>query len=1161
MKRYFVVFSFLFIGHFAKAQAPAQINYQGVARNSLGSVLSDQVVNLRLTIRESSSEGAVVFQETRKLRTNRFGLFTVAIGSSGATTSTGSLQTVNWASGGTKFLQVEMDPVGGTNFINMGASQLLSVPYAMYAATASPIGTAGGDLHGAFPNPTIAAGAITTDKIAPGAVAANKLSTEGAEAGQVLYFDGSHVIWSRPVSTPTGDAGGDLSGTYPNPTIKAGAVTTSKIADAAITNQQVSATAAIDYSKLNLANSIISSDLTDGAVTTNKISDASVTDAKIVSLSYNKITGAPASLPPTGNAGGDLTGLYPNPTIANGTITLGKLADGAVSTTKLQDGSVTSAKLAVGVIPGTLPPSGVAGGDLSGSYPNPGIKDAAITENKLANGAVSTSKVADGAITDAKIVSVAYSKITGAPTSLPLTGNAGGDLTGIYPNPTIANQAITSAKIQDGAITAEKLAPGLVPGGTTPSGSAGGDLSGTYPNPNIASGAITNSKLANGAVVTPKLADGAVTANKLADGAVTPSKINTAGATAGQLLSYNGTTVSWVTPSGGGALTGTAGGDLTGTYPNPTIKAGVINNSSVSATAAIEYSKLQLANSIQTSDLTDGVVTTNKLADGAVADAKIAAVSYSKITGAPTTLAPSGAAGGDLSGNYPNPTIADNAITTDKLANGAVSTAKISTAGAISGQVLTYNGTGVVWTQPATGGAPTGSAGGDLGGSFPNPTVNQLRGVAVSSTSPASGQVLKFDGTQWVPSADNTGSFSLPYSTSASAATSLFSVTNTGAGAAVEGSNASVSDNVSAAIGRISSANAGAFSAGVKGVNNGTGTKGIGVYGAHAGSGWGVYGNSVGGTGVFGRSTNGFGLFGSSVSNTGLYAESENGNAAVIEIDNPQNSNNALLINNAGKGSGISVSSEANAIYASSTSESTIVASSAEANGVEGVSNSGIYAGVLGVNTKDGPGVMGMAVIGVGPGVKASSFTSGGTALEAELDYVSSGNLALFKTNGSNVARIDHAGRGYFNGGTQMSGADVAEAFAVEGDRSAYEPGDVLVISQSSDRTVEKSATPYSTLVAGVYATKPGVVLTEENSVENKLESLVPMGVIGVIPTKVCLEGGPIKRGDLIVTSSIAGVAMKADPDKVKVGQVIGKALEDYNQQGIGKIKILVSVK
>jgi hypothetical protein len=69
------------------------------------------------------------------------------------------------------------------------------------------------------------------------------------------------------------------------------------------------------------------------------------------------------------------------------------------------------------------------------------------------------------------------------------------------------------------------------------------------------------------------------------------------------------------------------------------------------------------------------------------------------------------------------------------------------------------------------------------------------------------------------------------------------------------------------------------------------------------------------------------------------------------------------------------------------------------------------------------------------------------------------------------------------------------------------------------------------------------------------------MGVIGVIPTKVCTEGGAIKKGDLIVSSSIAGVAMKADLDKVKPGQVIGKALENYDGTGVAKINVMVSIK
>ncbi|WP_267403402.1 MULTISPECIES: collagen-like protein [unclassified Chryseobacterium] len=171
-----------------------------------------------------------------------------------------------------------------------------------------------------------------------------------------------------------------------------------------------------------------------------------------------------------------------------------------------------------------------------------------------------------------------------------------------------------------------------------------------------------------------------------------------------------------------------------------------------------------------------------------------------------------------------------------------------------------------------------------------------------------------------------------------------------------------------------------------------------------------------------------------------------------------------------------------------------------------------------------------------------------------------SGNIAVYQSASTNVARINKSGTGFFNGGTQNSGADVAEAFDVEGNTSEYEPGDILIISTDSDRTVEKSSKPYSNLVAGVYATKPGVLLTEEN-IDSELIGKVPMGVIGVIPTKVCLEGGKIKRGDLLVTSSKSGVAMKANIKKVKIGQVIGKALQDYDQNEIGKIKVLVNIK
>ncbi|SIQ13049.1 hypothetical protein SAMN05880574_10658 [Chryseobacterium sp. RU37D] len=200
---------------------------------------------------------------------------------------------------------------------------------------------------------------------------------------------------------------------------------------------------------------------------------------------------------------------------------------------------------------------------------------------------------------------------------------------------------------------------------------------------------------------------------------------------------------------------------------------------------------------------------------------------------------------------------------------------------------------------------------------------------------------------------------------------------------------------------------------------------------------------------------------------------------------------------------------------------------------------------------------------GQGRAARFVNYNTSNTNPALTAETRSGGSIAVFRSgnpSAANVARIGNDGRGYFNGGTQSSGADVAEAFDVAGNILNYEPGDILVISTTKDRAVEKSSIPYSNLVAGVYATRPGVLLTEEH-IDTDISNKVPMGVIGVIPTKVCLEGGKIKRGDLLVTSSKSGVAMKANLKKVKIGQVLGKALQDYDQNGIGKINVLVNIK
>lgn len=115
------------------AQSWQKFNYQGVARDAMGEVIDNQAIGVRISIHSGTMAGPVEFQETHMVTTNDFGLFDLAIG--GGTVVSGDLTTIPWG-GDNFFVQVEMDPAGGTSYADMGTSQLLSTPYAQYAKEA-----------------------------------------------------------------------------------------------------------------------------------------------------------------------------------------------------------------------------------------------------------------------------------------------------------------------------------------------------------------------------------------------------------------------------------------------------------------------------------------------------------------------------------------------------------------------------------------------------------------------------------------------------------------------------------------------------------------------------------------------------------------------------------------------------------------------------------------------------------------------------------------------------------------------------------------------------------------------------------------------------------------------------------------------------------------
>ena len=494
----------------AQAQLLQTINYQGILSDQTGAVVADGNYNITFRFYTQPTGGTALWAEGQSIAIVD-GLFNVVLGRVNPLTL--PFDQAYWL-GITPSGSVELTPripltASAYSFFAQGVADGIISEAKLENQAVTPAKLADGAVtsakiaDGAVTGDKIADEAVSTTQLANGTVTLPKLNAAGASAGQTLVYNGSSLNWGTPsgmgiVSDVIAGDGLNRSqnGTEITISMADGAVTSTKIADGAVTAVKI-APGAVQAENLSGSGAMAEDVLTfDGtnviwARATGGVQPGSITD---VELADNAVTSIKI-----------LDGEVQNADLADDAVTSAKLTDESVGTADLAGLSVTTAKLAGGAVTGAK--------IQNGAVNTVDLADDAITSAKIANDNVGPAKIDASGASNGQVLSFNGSDVVWATVS----GGVGpGSITEVE----LANDAVTSVKIQNGAVNTVDIALDAV--------SSARIQDGAVSTADLSDGAVTTTKLALDAVSSARIQNGAVNTVDLADAAVGFSKIDAA---------------------------------------------------------------------------------------------------------------------------------------------------------------------------------------------------------------------------------------------------------------------------------------------------------------------------------------------------------------------------------------------------------------------------------------------------------------------------------------------------------------------------------------------------------------------------------------------------------------------------------------------------------